>query len=117
MAEPSGDRLVLVHARWCPHCVPISTDAAPRLAAALGVPLTLLDIDRPAEELQADDLVRRYGDWTEDYLIPQVFLDRGSGRVTHLLTGVPGSLTGTEEAWKRLLDRGQDLLADSEAPG
>ncbi|MCI4348821.1 MAG: hypothetical protein L3J93_01185 [Thermoplasmata archaeon] len=105
MVEDSGPRLILVYARWCPHCVPISTEAAPRLAAKLGVPLQLLDIDRRDEELQADELVRAYGDWSTDYLIPQVFLVRPSGKVAHLLTGVPGSLSGTEQAWKDLIDR------------
>lgn len=99
-------RLSLVYAKWCPHCVPVSTAPAPRLARRLGVPLRLLDIDDPAEERIADALVREHGDWTEDYLIPQLFVEWADGRVTHLLTGVPGPVEGTRARWERLLREG-----------
>ncbi|HTT26469.1 MAG TPA: hypothetical protein VMH90_05875 [Thermoplasmata archaeon] len=102
-------RLTLVYARWCPHCVPTSTERAPELAKRLGVSLRLLDIDRPDEEAIADRLVRDHGDWTDDYLIPQVFLEWDGGEVIHLLTGVPGSIRGTEAAWDRLLEAAADL--------
>ena len=97
---PRPTRLDLVLAHWCPHCDPISTERAPPLARELEVPLRSLDIDRPEEERIADALVRDHGDWTEDYLIPQVFLEWSDGRIEHLLTGVPGSLEGTKAAWE-----------------
>jgi len=93
-------------AHWCPHCVPISTDNAQRLAERLGVELRVLDIDRPDEEKESDRLVREYGDWDPDYLIPQLFLEWSDGRVEHLLTGVPGAPEGgTRERWNRLFER------------
>ncbi|HXQ93805.1 MAG TPA: hypothetical protein VN864_01345 [Thermoplasmata archaeon] len=99
-------RLYLVYADWCPHCVPMSTDRAPRLAQKLGVPLVLLDIDDPEQERQADALVESFGAWDPDYLIPQVFLEWSDGKVEHLLTGIPGSpSSGTRSNWDRLFDR------------
>ena len=96
-------RLSLVYAMWCPHCAPISIDRSRQLAKRLHVPLRLLDIDQPDEERIADELVRSHGDWTEDYLIPQLFLEWDDGRVTHLLTGVPGPVSVTAAAWDRIL--------------
>ena len=101
---PTPVRLDLVYAQWCPHCVPASTNRAPSLARRLHVPLRELDIDRPDDEAIADRLVREHGDWSEDYLIPQVFLEWDDGRVTHLLTGVPGPVSGTIAEWERLLN-------------
>jgi hypothetical protein len=92
-----------VYAEWCPHCVPISTERAPRLARQWGAELRRLDIDRPREEAIADALVREHGDWDDDYLIPQLFWEPGDGRVLHLLTGDPASLEGTRRRWERLL--------------
>ena len=104
-------RLTLVYAHWCPHCDPLSLDEAPKLARTLGVPMRRLDIDEPEEELLADALVRSYGTWTEDYLIPQAFLEWSDGSVTHLLTGVPGDPSeGTAAAWRALLAQGRKLL-------
>lgn len=96
-------RLTLVSATWCPHCHPLSTDRAPQLAKSLGVPARILDIDRRAEEEEADRLVRAHGDWDEDYLIPQLFLEWSDGAVTHLLTGTPGATSGTRASWEKLL--------------
>ncbi len=99
-------RLYLVIADWCPHCTPLSTDRAPRLAEKLGVPLVQLDIDDAEQERQADALVRSFGDWDPDYLIPQLFLEWSDGRVEHLMTGVPGSPSaGTRAHWDRLFER------------
>jgi thiol-disulfide isomerase/thioredoxin len=98
--------LYLVIAEWCPHCVPMSTDRAPRLAKKLGVPLVLLDIDVPEQERQGDALVESFGDWTPDYLVPQLFLAWSDGTIEHLLTGVPGSpSTGTRANWDRVFER------------
>jgi thiol-disulfide isomerase/thioredoxin len=98
-------RLDLVFAFWCPHCHTLSTELAPKLAERLGVPLRLLDIDRPDQEAIADQLVLEYGDWTADYLIPQVFLEWSDGHIEHLLTGIPGPVAGTRRAWDELLAR------------
>lgn len=120
MSDPRPTRLDLVMAAWCPHCEPLSTDRARTLAGRLGVPLRLLDIDRPDEARVADALVKEHGDWSPDYLIPQVFLEWSDGRVTHLLTGVPGPTTGTARAWGLLLDGGgplRDSIADRSARG
>jgi hypothetical protein len=103
---PRPTRLNLVIATWCPHCVPLSTKAAPRLADALHVPLRVLDVDEPPEERIADRLVLDHGDWSADYLVPQVFLEWSDGHVEHLLTGTPGSTEGTQRSWDRLLSRG-----------
>ncbi len=98
-------RLSLVYATWCPHCVPISTDGARELAGRWKIPLRPLDIDRRGEVAEADRLVREYGDWNEDYLVPQLFLEWSDGRVEHLYTAVPGPTDRTREAWRRLLER------------
>jgi hypothetical protein len=102
--SPSKPRqLVLVMAHWCPHCYPLSVDEGKRYARSLGVPMRMLDIDVPEQEREADRWVERYGDNDPDYLIPQLFLEFEDGSVEHLLTGVPGSLSGTRAKWARLL--------------
>lgn len=103
VTAPRPTRLDLVMAEWCPHCAPLSVDLAGQLAAKLAVPLRILDIDVPAEERIADALVQAHGDWTPDYLIPQVFLERSDGTIEHLLTGVPGPTSGTRRAWEQVL--------------
>ena len=116
MASAQPVRLDLVFADWCPHSAPLSTEFAPVLARRLGVPLRILDIDDPAEEKIADQLVGLYGDWTEDYLIPQVFLEWSDGRVQHLLTGTHGSLPATRASWEFLVAVEPDDLARMEVP-
>ncbi len=96
-------RLDLVLADWCPHCVPLSTERAARLAKHLQIPLRRFDIDDPEQERQADAMVAAFGDWDPDYLIPQVFVEWSDGRVEHVLTGVPGDpADGTRAGWDRL---------------
>ena len=96
-------RLTIVLAQWCPHCVPLSVENGERLAKRLGVPLRLLDIDKAAEVKIADRMVREHGDLSPDYLIPQVFLEMSNGRVEHLLTGFSESVVRTRRAWGNLL--------------
>jgi hypothetical protein len=96
-------RLTIVLAPWCPHCVPLSVTQGKRLARRLGVPLRLLNIDRAREEATSDQLVRKYGDRSPDYLIPQVFLEWTDGRVQHLLTGFSEEVPRTARAWSDLL--------------
>jgi thiol-disulfide isomerase/thioredoxin len=67
----------VVHATWCPHCHPTTVEPIEKMAAELGLAVFSYDIDKPAEEQKADELVRKFGDWSEDYLIPQVFLETG----------------------------------------
>ena len=101
--DPAPARLTIVLADWCPHCVPLSDEKTRELGARLGVPVRRLDIDDAQQEREADVLVRDHGDWSADYLIPQVFLEWSDGRVEHLLTGVPGPISGTGRAWEAVL--------------
>ena len=87
----------IVYARWCPHCVPATVDPLSERAEELGIPIVLLDIDTD-DVRAADDLVRKHGDWTDDYLVPQVFLDYGQGRIEHVLTGNPQGVALTKRA-------------------
>jgi hypothetical protein len=116
MASASPVRLDLVLAHWCPHCDPISTERAPVLAKRLGVPLRLLDIDIREQERVADRLVEAHGDWSDDYLIPQVFLEWSDGRIQHLLTGTPGSTASTRASWEFLLGLEPSRVAELPGP-
>jgi thiol-disulfide isomerase/thioredoxin len=100
----------VVYATWCPHCVPALVGLIQERAEALGIPCLLHDIDT-AEEQVADELVRKYGDWTPDYLVPQVFLEYEGTRFRHVLTGDPRGVDLTRMAVERLLSG--DLLAES----
>jgi len=100
-AQPVG--LTIVLADWCPHCVPLSEEKGRELGGRLGIPVRRLDIDDRAEEREADALVQAYGDWSPDYLIPQVFLQWSDGRVDHVLTGFPEGVSRTRRAWDELL--------------
>lgn len=102
-APPSRPtRLTIVLADWCPHCVPLSEAYGRRLARQLGITYRRLDIDRRSEERAADRLVRAHGDWSPDYLIPQVFLEWSDGRVQHVLTGFSEEVRRTRRAWTDL---------------
>ena len=68
----------------------------------LGVPVRLLDIDTD-DETEADDLVKKYGDWTPDYLIPQVFVESEGGAIKHVLTGRREGIAFTRKAVEDLL--------------
>ena len=95
----------VVYARWCPHCVPTTVEPLARRAEELGVPCLLHDIDTDDVRV-ADDLVRKYGDWTDDYLVPQVFLEYDGGRFEHVLTGNPEGVALTRRAVEALLQSG-----------
>ena len=92
----------VVYANWCPHCVPTTVGPTLRAGEELGVPVILYDIDTEAEE-KADELVKRYGDWTPDYVIPQVFIEEDDGRIEHVLTGDRRGLQYTRQAVEVLL--------------
>jgi hypothetical protein len=92
----------IVLANYCPHCVPFSLRNAKRMAKDFGTPLRVLDIEIPEQEAAADRLVEEHGDWSEDYLIPQVFVEYVDGRVEHVLTGFSEVVSVTEAAWYAL---------------
>ncbi len=92
----------VVYADWCPHCVPTTLAPVQQAGKELGVPVILHDIDTHDVE-KADELVRRYGDWTPDYLVPQVFLEMDDGKIEHVLTGDPRGLRYTTQAVETLL--------------
>jgi thiol-disulfide isomerase/thioredoxin len=89
--------IYVVYANWCPHCVPTTVEPMKKAGQQLGVPVRLLDIDSD-DVGQADELVKKYGDWTPDYIIPQVFVETEGGEVKHVLTGHPGGLALTRKA-------------------
>ena len=107
-ATSEPQRLTIVLAPWCPHCVPLSVRHGRRFAHRLRVPLRVLDIDKRAQEKVADRLVREYGDASPDYLIPQVFLEFEDGSYKHLLTGYPEGVVFTKKAVENLTK--SDLL-------
>lgn len=92
----------VVYADWCPHCVPTTVEPVQRAAKEVGVPCVLYDIDTD-EVKSADSLVEKYGDWTPDYLIPQVFLEMDDGKIEHVMTGDPRGLQYTRLAVDVLL--------------
>ena len=73
-----------------------------RAGRELGVPVILHDIDTDDVEA-ADELVKKYGDWTPDYVIPQVFLEMDDGRMEHVLTGDRRGVQYTKQAIEKLL--------------
>lgn len=96
-------RVHVVHARWCPHCHPLTVEAFQRWTRERGVELRLLDIDVPAEEREADTLVRAHGDWSADYLIPQVLFEFEDGTVQHVFTGHSEGVAVTKARLETLL--------------
>jgi len=101
-SPPRPQRLIVVLAQWCPHCVPLSVQNGKRMAQRLSIPLRILDIDRRTQVKAADRIVRQHGDWSPDYLIPQVFLEWSDGRTEHILTGFSERVPRTAQAWQDL---------------
>lgn len=95
--------MYIVFARWCPHCHPLTVEAFEELSQRTGIPIRLLDIDQPKEETEADELVRKFGDWCEDYLIPQVFFEFEDGKVQHVFTGYSEGVKVTAQRLETLL--------------
>ena len=92
----------VVYANWCPHCAPTAVEKMKLAAKELGVPCLLYDID--SEQVRAgDELVKKHGDWSPDYLIPQVFVEFEDGEVKHLLTGYPEGVEYTRVAVDNLV--------------
>ena len=94
----------VVHATWCPHCHPTTVEPVRDAAGRLGLSFHDYDIDKPDQEKAADDLVRNHGDWSEDYLIPQVFLEMQDGTIRHVLTGYSEGVELTRRAVANLLN-------------
>lgn len=92
----------VVYANWCPHCVPTAVEPMKKAAAELGIPINLYDIDTDSVKV-ADELVEKYGDWSPDYLIPQVFLEFDDGEIRHVLTGQSQGVAYTRRAIDNLL--------------
>lgn len=99
---PKIKAIDVVYANWCPHCVPTTVEPMKKAAEGLGVPIHLYDIDT-ADVKKADELVEKYGDWSFDYLIPQVFVELNDGEVRHVLTGHPQGVSYTKKAVENLL--------------
>ncbi len=97
-------RIHVVYAHWCPHCYPLVVEAFGDFSSRHGIDLNLLDIDIPEQEQEADRIVRTYGDWSEDYLIPQVFLEFDDGTVQHIFTGYSEGVAVTAAQLERLLN-------------
>ena len=95
--------LHVVYANWCPHCSPTTEEPMKKVAMELGVPCFLYNIDDPEQERKADQLVRKYGDWSEDYLVPQVFVEMNDGEMRHVLTGYSEGVELTRQAISNLL--------------
>jgi glutaredoxin len=92
----------VVYADWCPHCVPTTVEPMKKAAKELGVPYHGYNIDT-SDEAVADEVVRKYGDWSEDYIIPQVFLEFEDGTFKHVLTGYPEGVVFTRRAVENFL--------------
>ncbi|MEM0119915.1 MAG: hypothetical protein QW514_07665 [Thermoprotei archaeon] len=92
----------VVYAKWCPHCNPLTLDAMKRASSELGAKLELYDIDDKEQVKVADRLVKEYGDWSEDYTIPQVFFEYADGRVEHVLTGQRAGVWATKQKIEEL---------------
>lgn len=89
-------KLKVVYANWCPHCVPTTVEPAKEIAEELGAELVLLDIDKVGKE--ADEIVKEHGDWSEDYIIPQVFFEYDDGSVQHVMSGYSEAVDMTKRA-------------------
>jgi glutaredoxin len=92
-------RITVVLADWCPHCVPLSLEKTQQMAKELKVELRVLDIDDPEHEKMADTLVKEHGDFAEDYLIPQVFVEGKDGGIRHIFTGFSEGVHVTKARW------------------
>ncbi len=95
----------IVYADWCPHCVPTAVEPLKEIAKKLRVPCVLYHVDDPEYSRKADKLVREHGDWSEDYLIPQVFLEYDNGEIKHVFTGYSEDIELTKTGLNNLLSR------------
>jgi len=94
----------IVYADWCPHCVPTTVEPLQKRAEKLRVPCVLYHVDDPDVSKKGDELVKKHGDWSEDYLIPQVFLEYENSQVKHVFTGYSEDIELTRIGLKNLLN-------------
>lgn len=102
-AVPKLKSIHVVYADWCPHCVPTTVEPLEKKSAELKVPLALYHIDDPDAVKKADELVKKYGDWSPDYLIPQVFLEYDNGEIRHVFTGYSEDIQLTRDGVSNLI--------------
>jgi hypothetical protein len=69
-----------------------------KISADLGIPFFSYDTDVPEQEKKADEFAREFGDWSEDYMIPQVFVELSDGEMRHVLTGRSEGVDQTRRA-------------------
>ena len=114
MAANKLKAIHVVYAKWCPHCEPTTIQPMKKAAEELSVPCMLHDIDTDDVGV-ADELVKKYGDWSPDYIIPQVFFEFENGEIKHVLTGYSEGVPYTKRAIENLLKSQfyQDLKAGS----
>ena len=91
----------IVYANWCPHCVPTTLEPIKNLALKYNIPLYLYDIDKEVQK--ADKIVKDYGDYSEDYIIPQVFIKFDEG-IKHIFTGYSEGVNFTKRAIETFLN-------------
>jgi thiol-disulfide isomerase/thioredoxin len=96
-------KIIVVMADWCPHCVPTTVEAMERAAKELGAVFQTYNIDDLAQERLADEIVKKYGDWSPNYLIPQVFFEYSDGSIEHVLTGQREGVWATKEKINELV--------------
>jgi hypothetical protein len=70
------------------------------MAKELKVELRVLDIDDLDQAKVADTLVREHGDFVEDYLVPQVFIEGDDGSIDHVFTGFSEGVHVTNARWE-----------------
>jgi hypothetical protein len=100
MSKAKG--IYVVYANWCPHCVPTTVEPIRKAGQQSGVPVHLLDIDT-GDVGKADEMVKKYGDWSPDYIIPQVFVETDGGEIKHVFTGYSEGLSFTRRAVENFL--------------
>jgi hypothetical protein len=112
------NRVSILLANYCPHCVPFSLRNAEKMAKDFGVPLRVLNIENSKQEIEADRLVEKHGDWSVDYLIPQVFVEYADGRVCHVFTGFSEAVPVTEASWEALFSSSyyKNLISEQTVP-
>jgi hypothetical protein len=94
----------IVYADWCPHCVPLTVEPVKKKAEKIGVRCILYHVDDLSTLKKADELVKNHGDWAEDYLIPQVFLEYENGEIKHVFTGYSEDIELTRKGLTNLLE-------------
>jgi hypothetical protein len=90
--------------------VPTTVEPMKKAASDLGIPCFLYDIDSE-EASKADELVKKYGDWSDDYVIPQVFFEYANGSISHVMTGYSEGVSYTRRAVENLVKELRRLTA------